>query len=60
MRTCAKCSGIILNKMQSTSKQALIDMLRFAVCLIMEDFIIGDVFVLRENEDTYNVGWHFN
>lgn len=29
MRTCAKCSGIILNKMQSTSKQALIDMLRF-------------------------------
>ena len=29
MRTCAKCSGIILNKMQSMSKQALIDMLRF-------------------------------
>ena len=29
MRTCVKCSGIILNKMQSTSKQALIDMLRF-------------------------------
>ena len=29
MRTCAKCSGVILNKMQSMSKQALIDMLRF-------------------------------
>ena len=29
MRTCAKCSGIILNNMQSMSKQALIDMLRF-------------------------------
>lgn len=29
MRTCVKCSGIILNKMQFTSKQALIDMLRF-------------------------------
>lgn len=25
-----------------------------------DDFIIGDVFALRENEDTYNVGWHFN
>lgn len=27
---------------------------------ISDDFIIGDVFALRENEDTYNVGWHFN
>ena len=25
-----------------------------------DPFIIGDVFALRENEDTYNVGWHFN
>ena len=33
MRTCVKCSGIILNKMQSTSKQALIDMLRFVESL---------------------------
>ena len=36
------------------------DMLRYAVSLKKEDFIIGDVFALRENEDTYNVGWHFN
>ena len=36
------------------------DMQRYAVSLKKEDFIIGDVFVLRENEDTYNVGWHFN
>ena len=36
------------------------DMLRYAVSLKKDDFIIGDVFALRENEDTYNVGWHFN
>lgn len=36
------------------------DMLRNAVSLKKDDFIIGDVFALRENEDTYNVGWHFN
>lgn len=35
-------------------------MLRYAVSLKKDDFIIGDVFALRENEDTYNVGWHFN
>jgi len=32
------------------------DMLRYAVSLKKDDFIIGDVFALRENEDTYNVG----
>ena len=31
------------------------DMLRYAVSLEKDDFIIGDVFALRENEDTYNV-----
>ena len=30
------------------------------LCRFKDDFIIGDVFALRENEDTYNVGWHFN
>ena len=29
------------------------DMLRYAVSLKKDDFIIGDVFALRENEDTY-------
>lgn len=28
------------------------DMLRYAVSLKKDDFIIGDVFALRENEDT--------
>ena len=32
------------------------DMLRYAVSLKKDDFIIGDVFALRENEDTFNVG----
>lgn len=36
------------------------DMLRYAVCLKEDDFIIGDVFALREYTDTFSVGWHFN
>ena len=36
------------------------DMQRYAVSLKKDDFIIGDMFASRENEDTYNVGWHFN
>lgn len=32
------------------------DMLRYAVSLKKDDFIIGDVFALRENEDTYKEG----
>ena len=36
------------------------DMLRYAVCLKENDFIIGDVFALREYTDTVSVGWHFN
>jgi [ribosomal protein S5]-alanine N-acetyltransferase len=36
------------------------DMLRYAVCLKENDFIIGDVFALREYTDTFSVGWHFN
>lgn len=36
------------------------DMLRYAVCLQEDDFIIGDVFALREYADTYSVGRHFN
>ena len=35
-------------------------MLRYAVCLKEDDFIIGDVFALREYTDTFSVGWHFN
>ena len=31
-----------------------------AVCLKEDDFIIGDVFALREYTDTFSVGWHFN
>ena len=36
------------------------DMLRYAVCLREDDFIIGDVFALCEYTDTYSIGWHFN
>lgn len=36
------------------------DMLNYAVSLKDDDFIIGNVFALREYNDTYNVGWHFN
>lgn len=36
------------------------NMLRYAVCLKEGDFIIGDMFALREEADTFNVGWHFN
>lgn len=36
------------------------ELLRYAVCLKEDDFIIGDVFALREEADTFNVGWHFN
>lgn len=36
------------------------EMLHYAVCLQEDDFIIGDVFAVREYTDTYSVGWHFN
>lgn len=36
------------------------DMLSYAVCLREDDFIIGDVFTLREYTDTFSVNWHFN
>jgi RimJ/RimL family protein N-acetyltransferase len=32
----------------------------YAVCLQDSDFIIGDIFALKEGSDTYNVGWNFN
>lgn len=35
-------------------------MLRYAVCLKEDDFIIGDVFAVCERADTFSVGWHFN
>lgn len=36
------------------------EMLRYAVCLKKDDRIIGEMFALPENGDTYSVGWHFN
>ena len=36
------------------------EMLRYAVCLKENDRIIGEMFALPENGDTYSVGWHFN
>jgi len=36
------------------------DMLRYAVSLKKDDFIIGEVFALCERSDTYSVAWHFN
>lgn len=53
-RLCSEESALAY--MQQSSKE----MLRYAVCQKEDDFIIGDVFALREGEDTYNVGWHFN
>lgn len=32
----------------------------FAVCLRDSDFIIGEVFAMKEHPDTYSVGWNFN
>ncbi len=32
----------------------------FAVCLPDSDTIIGEVFALKEDPDTYSVGWNFN
>ncbi|WFR59306.1 GNAT family N-acetyltransferase [Anaerocolumna sp. AGMB13025] len=32
----------------------------FAVCLSDKDFIIGDLFAMKEEPDTYSVGWNFN
>lgn len=32
----------------------------YAVCLQETDYIIGDVFALKEGKDTYSVGWNFN
>lgn len=53
-RLCSEKSALAY--MFSTPK----DMLRYAVCLKEDDFIIGDVFALREYTDTFSVGWHFN
>ncbi|MDD2966960.1 MAG: GNAT family N-acetyltransferase [Desulfovibrionaceae bacterium] len=36
------------------------DDLQYAVCLKKEDSIIGNVFAMKEEPDTYSVGWHFN
>lgn len=32
----------------------------FAVCLSDTDAIIGEVFAIKEEPDTYSVGWNFN
>lgn len=32
----------------------------FAVCLSDTDVIIGDLFAIKEEPDTYSVGWNFN
>lgn len=36
------------------------DELQLAVCLKEEDKIIGNLFALKEEPDTYSVGWQFN
>lgn len=36
------------------------DELQFAVCLKETDALIGNLFAVKEEPDTYNVGWHFN
>jgi Acetyltransferases, including N-acetylases of ribosomal proteins len=32
----------------------------FAVCLSDTDVMIGELFAIKEEPDTYNVGWNFN
>ncbi|MFT9076200.1 GNAT family N-acetyltransferase [Ethanoligenens sp.] len=32
----------------------------FAVCLVGTDLMIGDLFAIKEEPDTYCVGWNFN
>ncbi|MDQ0806222.1 GNAT family N-acetyltransferase [Priestia megaterium] len=31
-----------------------------AVCLKESDYLIGEIFYLKEEPDTYSIGWHFN
>ncbi|WP_176585799.1 GNAT family N-acetyltransferase [Priestia megaterium] len=31
-----------------------------AVCLKDSDYLIGEIFYLKEDPDTYSIGWHFN
>ncbi|MEH7609247.1 MULTISPECIES: GNAT family N-acetyltransferase [Priestia] len=31
-----------------------------AVCLKDNDYLIGEIFYLKEEPDTYSIGWHFN
>ncbi|MFE4123959.1 GNAT family N-acetyltransferase [Priestia sp. YIM B13486] len=31
-----------------------------AVCLKESDYLIGEIFYLKEEQDTYSIGWHFN
>ncbi|KZE15045.1 GNAT family N-acetyltransferase [Priestia aryabhattai] len=31
-----------------------------AVCLKGSDYLIGEIFYLKEDPDTYSIGWHFN
>ena len=32
----------------------------FAICLKETDVLIGDVFAVKEDSDTFNIGWHIN
>ena len=32
----------------------------YAVCLRDTDFIIGEIFTMKEHPDTYSIGWNFN
>ena len=33
---------------------------QFAVCLQADNLIIGNLFAVKDEPDTYSVGWHFN
>lgn len=42
------------------AKQRSLDETQFAVCLKENDAIIGNLFAIKEEPDTYSVGWQFN
>ncbi len=56
-----------LGEKLNTLEEAIVDVkkrkedeLQLAVCLKGDNTIIGNLFALKEEPDTYNVGWQFN
>lgn len=52
VRTLEEAAATVARKSQ--------DELQLAVCLQETDSVIGEVFAIKEEPDTYSVGWNFN